>query len=38
MSNSIKALIQQYRIVAPITGYLMPAATQTGTATLGGVA
>jgi hypothetical protein len=38
MSNSIKALIQQYRIVAPITGYLMPAATQTGMATLSGVA
>ena len=38
MSNSIKALIQQYRIVAPITGYLMPAATQTGAATLAGVA
>jgi gp6-like head-tail connector protein len=37
MSDSIKALIQQYRIVAPITGYLMPAATQTGMATLGGV-
>jgi hypothetical protein len=38
MSDSIRALIQQYRIVAPITGYLMPAATQTGMATLGGVA
>jgi Phage gp6-like head-tail connector protein len=38
MSNSIKALIQQYRIVTPITGYLMPAPTQTGTATLAGVA
>ena len=38
MSNSIKASIQQYRVVAPITGYLMPAVTQTGMATLGGVA
>jgi len=38
MSNSIKVLIQQYRIVAPITGYLMPAPAQTGAATLVGVA
>ena len=36
MSNSIKTLIQQYRIVAPISGYVMPAATQTGTAMLAG--
>jgi hypothetical protein len=36
MSNSIKALIQQYRIVTPITGYLIPAATQTSAATLAG--
>jgi hypothetical protein len=27
-------LIQQYRIVAPIAGFLMPAPTQTDTATL----
>ena len=38
MSNAIKTLIQQYRIVTPVTGFLMPAATQTDTATLvGGV-
>jgi hypothetical protein len=38
MSDSIKTLIQQYRIVAPITGFLMPAPTQTEAATLAGVA
>jgi len=38
MSDSIKALIQQYRIVTPIAGFLMPGPTQTDTATLvGGV-
>ncbi|MBV8337562.1 MAG: phage head-tail connector protein [Alphaproteobacteria bacterium] len=38
MSDSIKTLIQQYRIVAPVAGVLMPAPTQTDTATLvGGV-
>jgi Phage gp6-like head-tail connector protein len=34
MTDSIKTLLQQYRIVAPITGYLAPAVTQTDTATL----
>jgi Phage gp6-like head-tail connector protein len=34
MSDSIKTLIQQYRIVAPIAGFLMPAPTQTDAATL----
>ena len=38
MSDSIKTLIQQYRIVAPISGFLMPASTQTDTATLAGAA
>jgi Phage gp6-like head-tail connector protein len=37
MSDPIKTLIQQYRIVAPTTGFLMPAPTQTDTATLVGV-
>ena len=37
MSDSIKTLIQQYRVVAPIAGFLMPASTQTDTATLAGV-
>jgi hypothetical protein len=38
MSDSIKTLIQQYRIIAPVAGVLMPAPTQTDTATLvGGV-
>ena len=36
MSDSIKTLIQQYRIVAPVAGFLMPAPTQTDTATLAG--
>jgi Phage gp6-like head-tail connector protein len=36
MSDSIKSLIQQYRIVAPIAGFLMRAPTQTDTATLAG--
>jgi hypothetical protein len=36
MSDSIKTLIQQYRVVAPIAGFLMPAPTQTDTATLAG--
>jgi hypothetical protein len=36
MSDSIKTLIQQYRIVAPIAGFLIPAPTQTDTATLVG--
>jgi len=36
MSDSIKTLIQQYRVVAPITGFLVPAPTQTDTATLAG--
>jgi hypothetical protein len=34
MADSIKTLIQQYRIVAPITGFLVPAVTQTDVATL----
>ena len=34
MSDSIKTLIQQYRIVTPVVGYLMPATTQTETAML----
>jgi Phage gp6-like head-tail connector protein len=38
MSDSIKALIQQYRIVAPVTGFLMLAPAQTDAATLAGVA
>jgi hypothetical protein len=38
MSNSIKVLIQQYRFVAPITGYLMPVPAQTGAAALAGAA
>ena len=38
MSDAIKTLIQQYRIVTPVVGYLMTAATQTDTAMLvGGV-
>jgi hypothetical protein len=38
MSDAIKTLIQQYRVVTPVAGFLMPAATQTDTATLvGGV-
>jgi len=37
MSDSIQTLIQQYRVVAPIGGFLMPAPTQTYTATLAGV-
>jgi hypothetical protein len=36
MSDPIKTLIQQYRIVAPIAGFLMAAQTQTDTATLAG--
>lgn len=36
MSDAIKTLIQQYRIVTPVVGYLMPAATQTDTAMLVG--
>jgi len=36
MSDSTKTLIQQYRIFAPISGFLMPASTQTDTATLAG--
>jgi Phage gp6-like head-tail connector protein len=38
MSDGIKTLIQQYRLVAPITGSLMPAPTQTDTATLAAIA
>jgi Phage gp6-like head-tail connector protein len=38
MSDSVKVLIQQYRIVAPIIGYLMPAPTQTDAAMIAGVA
>jgi hypothetical protein len=34
MSDSIKTLIQQYRTVAPIAGFLMRAPTQTDTATI----
>jgi hypothetical protein len=34
MADSIRTLIQQYRIVAPITGFLVPAVTQTDAATL----
>jgi hypothetical protein len=38
MSDAIKTLIQQYRVVTPVAGFLMPAPTQTDTATLvGGV-
>ena len=38
MSDTIKTLIQQYRVVTPIAGFLIPAPTQTDTATLmGGV-
>ena len=36
MSDSIKTLIQAYRVVAPISGFLLPAPTQTDTATLAG--
>lgn len=36
MSDPIKTLIQQYRIVAPIAGFLMAAQTQTDAATLAG--
>ena len=36
MSDSTKTLIQAYRAVAPISGFLMPAPTQTDTATLAG--
>ena len=36
MSESIKILIQQYRVVEPIASFLMPAPTQTDTATLAG--
>jgi hypothetical protein len=36
MSDAIKTLIQQYRIVTPVAGFLMPAPTQTDTATLVG--
>ena len=38
MTDSIKTLIQQYRMVAPTTGYLMPAPAQTDAVTLAGVA
>jgi Phage gp6-like head-tail connector protein len=38
MSDAIKTLIQQYRLVTPVAGFLMPAPTQTDTATLLGVA
>jgi hypothetical protein len=38
MSDSIKTLIQQYRVVSPTTGFLMPAPTQTDTAMLVSVA
>ena len=38
MSDAIKTLIQQYRAVAPVTGFLMPAPAQTDTATLVGAA
>jgi hypothetical protein len=38
MSDAIKTLIQQYRVVTLVAGFLMPAPTQTDTATLvGGV-
>ena len=36
MSDSIKTLIQQYRVVAPIVGFLLPAPSQTDAATLAG--
>jgi hypothetical protein len=36
VSDSTKTLIQQYRVVAPIAGFLMSAPTQTDTATLAG--
>ena len=38
MTDSIKTLIEQYRIVAPIAGFLVPASTQTDVATLVAVA
>jgi hypothetical protein len=38
MSDSIKALIQQYRIVAPTSGFLVPASTQTDASVLATVA
>jgi len=38
MSNSIKTLIQQYRAVAPIAGFLLSASAQTDAATLAGAA
>lgn len=34
MSDAIKALIQQYRVVAPTSGFLVPASTQTDASTL----
>jgi len=37
MSDSIKTLIQQYRIVTPVAGFLMPAPTQTDAATVASV-
>ena len=36
MSDAIKTLIQQYRVVAPIAGFLRLAPTQSDTATLAG--
>ena len=36
MSDSIKTLIQQYRVVVPIVGFLLPAPSQTDAATLAG--
>jgi hypothetical protein len=38
MSDSIKTLIQQYRLVAPIAGFIVPASTQTDTSILASVA
>jgi len=37
MSDAIKTMIQQYRLVAPVAGSLMPAPTQTDPATLAGI-
>jgi hypothetical protein len=38
MTDSIKTLIQQYRLVAPVAGFIMPASTQTDTSILASVA
>jgi hypothetical protein len=38
MTDSIKTLIQQYRLVAPVAGFIVPASTQTDTSILASVA